>query len=357
MRRGRSVSLMITAILAVAPACDNVSWGGADVAVVPPPPRSVAAPGEASPLAEEELPEGPILYYVARSGSGATMVPVGEITGDSMMTLRAQSDPRLFADRFIAEQLRQGSEFVLFRDGVRVGTLVVQSAAAPAGDACTALPRATGSLELSPQAAGTTEFLAVSQLHAPQVPRRIEPRLETTGNMRFVAPILAERMLRSRAAQLPASWQRAMRQVKPFPVTTGQAPAFAATFLVGDTLGPGPPGPGSYSLFFLAVPSPAQVGWDTVFVDFHDYARQGKASPRVIDFLDWDRDDNVELLLQVYGVAGSWFETVGRRTDAEWHRLMSDRCDPEGAAPDPAAPGQTGTRIPVPSASPDTTTD
>lgn len=353
MRRGRAVSLLITAILAVMTACDNVNWGGGDVAIVPPPPRAVAAPGDAEPAVEETLPEGPIIHYVARTGASATMVPVGEIVGDSMLPLRAQSDPRLFADRFIAEHLRQGSEFVLFRDGVRVGTLVVQSAAAPAGDACTALPRATGSLELSPQAAGTTEFLAVSQLHAPQVPRRIEPQLETTRGMTFVAPILAERMLRSRGAPMPASWQRAMRQVKPFPVTTGQAPGFAATFLVGDTLGPGPADQG-YSLFFLAEPSPAQVGWDTVFVNYHDYARQGKAAPRVIDFLDWDRDDNVELLLQVYGVAGSWFEAVGRRADGDWHRLMTDRCEPERAAPDPAAPGQTGTRIPIPSTVADT---
>lgn len=345
-RRARPVGLLI---LAVVTACDNVSWGGSDFTVVRPPPPTAALPEDQPAGDDERLPDGPILYYVARTGEGAAMVPVGEVAGDSLRPLRARADPRRFADRFIAEHLRQGSEFVLFRDGVRVGTLVVQSASAPDGDACVALPRATGSLELSPRATTTTEFLALSQLHAPEIPRRIEPRLETTRGMTVVGPILAERMLRRRGAQLPSNWQRAMAQLKPFPTTAGQAPAFASTFLVGDTLGPGL-GTGGYSLFFLSVPSPAQVGWDTVFVSFHNYAQDGKAAPRVIDFLDWDRDDEVELLLQVYGEAGSWFEAVGRGADDEWHRILDDRCVPDDAS----SPAPTGPRIPAPSTRGDT---
>lgn len=353
IRLARASSVLI---LTTAAACDNVNWGGADFTVVPPPPRA-AAPAPESPTApvttEEVLPQGPIVYYVARSPEGGVMVPVGEVMGDSLAPLRARRDPRVYAERFIAEHMRQGSEFVLFREGVRVGTLVVQSASAPAGDACVALPRATGTLELSAAAAGSPEFLALSQLYAPQVPRRVAQSPAPTATMTFVAPILAERMIRARGASLPGNWARARAQVVPFPVTTGAEPAFASTFLVGDTLGPGLDDDG-YSLFFLAVPSAAQVGWDTVYVRLVDYPAEGKAAPRVIDYLDWNRDDQVDLLLQVYGVRGSWFEAIARGPGNRWRRIMSDRCA-VGAAPGDSIATAAGTRIPVPSARRDTT--
>lgn len=343
----RPVSLLILTIVL---GCDNVNWGGADVTVVPPPPKATM-PSASQPSDEpgdEPLPQGPVVYYVARTAEGAVMVPVGEVVGDSLRPVRARRDARLFAERFITEHMRQGSEFVLFRAGLRVGTLLVQSASAPPGDACTTQPRALGTLELSAQAAGATEFLALSQLQAPQVPRRLPEPMQPTRTMTFVAPILAERMLRRRRAQLPSNWQRAMAQVTPIPVFTGQQPGFAATFLVGDTLGPGLDDMGT-SLFFLAVPSAAQVGWDTVYVDFRNYPDDGKGAARVIDFLDWDRDDHVELLLQVYGVSESWFEAVGRGPNAPWRRVLSDRCPAEGETP------RSGSTIPVPLARPDTT--
>ena len=351
-RLARAFSVLI---LTTTAACDNVNWGGADFTIVPPPPRSAApaaeTPAEPEP-SEETLPQGPIVYYVARAPQGGIMVPVGEVRGDSLAPLRARSEPRVFADRFIAEHMRQGSEFVLFRGGVRVGTLIVQSATAPAGDACTALPRATGTLELSAAAASASEFLALSQLYAPQIPRRPAQPLTPTGTMTFVAPILAERMIRRRGASLPGNWARARAQVHPFPVTTGSEPAFASTFLVGDTLGPGLDNEG-YSLFFLAVPSAAEVGWDTVHVRFIDYATEGKAAPRVIDYLDWNRDDQVELLLQVYGTDSSWFEAVGRGGRDEWRRVLDDRCAAGAAGPDSVG-APSGSRIPVPRARPDT---
>lgn len=346
IRRARAVSVLI---LTVAAGCDNVNWGGADFSVVPPPPRATAPSSGDTTVSgqpvDEVLPQGPVVYYVARTAEGGIMVPVGEVAGDSLRPLRARRDARIFAERFIGEHMRQGSEFVLFRGGVRVGTLVVQSASAPGGDPCVALPRATGSLELSASAAGATEFLALSQLSAPQVPRRIDQGLQPTRTMTFVAPILAERMLRARRAQLPGNWQRAMAQVTPFPGVTGLEPGFAATFLVSDTLGPGLDDQG-YSLFFIATPSAAQVGWDTVYVNFADYPSDGRAARRVIDFLDWDRDDHVELLLQVYSTGDSWFEAVGRGPNAPWRRLLRDRCEGD------AAGGPS--RIPVPLASRDT---
>ena len=328
----RSAVLLMLVLLS---GCDNVSWGGADVAVVPPPPRTTASLdslGEDG-VASERMPTGPVLYHVLRDSTRATMVPVAEVSGDSLLPVRAQGDGGTYGARFIAEQMRQGAEFALFADGVRTGTFVVQSAEVPESpNPCLRRPRAHGSLEMSANAAGITEFIAIAKPHAPQVPRRIDQQLQVSRTMQVVGPILAERMIRARGASLPGNWQRAMAQLTPFPAANQQDAAYAATFLVGDTLGPGLDSDG-YSLFYIGVP--ALASFDTVYVDYRDYATTGKQAPRVIDFLDWNRDDQVDLLLQTFGVNDMWYEAVSRGNDGVWRRVFRDRCE-MAAAPAPA---------------------
>jgi hypothetical protein len=314
-------------MLVLLPACDNVSWGGTDVAVVPPPPKA-SAPSDslnAEGGIDERMPSGPVLYHVLRDSTTAMMVPVAEVSGDSLLAVRAQGDAGSYGARFIAEQMRQGAEFALFSDGVRRGTFVVQAAEVPESpNPCLRRPTARGSLELGANAAGITEFIAIAKPHAPQVPRRIDEQLQVTRTMQVVGPILAERMIRARSAPLPGNWQRAMAQVTPFPAANQQDAAFATTFVVGDTLGPGLDSDG-YSLFYVGVP--ALASFDTVYVDFRDYATTGKQAPRVVDFLDWNRDDQVDLLLQTFGVNDAWYEAVSRGADGTWRRVFRDRCE------------------------------
>ena len=319
-------------ILAAVTGCDNVNWGGAEFAVVPPPKVS-GTPQTSGEEVEERLPTGPLLYYVVNRATGATMVPVGEISGDSLLPLRARKDARVFAQRLIAEHMRQGSEFVLYRGGSRMGRLVVDSASAPAPNVCPALPRASGTMELASGTDGLGEFLAISEQHAPEIRRRTGAPLQVTRTMQVIAPILAEKMIRARGAELPGNWQRAMAQLRPIPIAGGTDAGFAATFLVGDTLGLGADNDG-YAVFYIG--TPAQFSFDTVFVQYTDYTREGKAATRIVDYLDWNRDDQPELLLQVYGIKDVWFETVGRGASGKWQRTFRDRCEQgSGAAPVP----------------------
>jgi len=317
-------------IIASLAGCDNVSWGGADVTIVPPPAKASGPPEPGVEPGIDPLPEGPILYHVEATAGGGRLSPVAEIAGDSVVPLRPSANPNFFHESFIAEHLRQGAEFVLFRGGVRAGTFVAQAAAVET-TACGPAARATGLLELSASAADVREFLALAKVQAPQIPRRTVESIEPTRTMRVLAPILADQMLRSRRAPLPGNWERALAQLRPFARAGTQDLAFTATFLIGDTLGPGLDDAGA-SLFFVGLP--ARMGFDTVFVEYRDYANGGKAAPSVVDGLDWDRDDQPELLLRVYGTSDWWFEAVGTGRDGVWRRLMRDRC----AAPAPPAP-------------------
>lgn len=334
-RAAFTFSLMLTLVSA----CDNVNWGGADVAVVPPPPKASGLPVSGEDLAEA-LPEGPILFYVVPRDNGGVMIPVAHIAGDSMKPLRANKDVELYAGRFIAAHMRRGAEFALYRNGARVGTFVVQSARPPVENACPALPSATGTLELSSGAQGVSEYLAIAKPHAPEIRRQLEFPLDPTRNMQVIAPILAEKMIRARRAELPGNWQRAMAQLKPIPMANTRDAGFATTFVVGDELRTGGDNIG-YSVFFIGEPG-AQFGYDTTFVKFTNFPADGKAAPRVVDILDWNRDGQVDLLLQVYGISDTWFEAVSKTADGKWSTVFRDRCDQPGTSPIPA-PGAVDT--------------
>jgi hypothetical protein len=306
--------------------CDNVEWGGVDMAVVRPPPT--AGPVDEEGIeAVDRLPDRPILYHVTRDGAQAMVVPVGEVDDrGGIEPIRGGADPDAFGSRFIAAFLRQGAELTLFHHGRRAGTLIVDSAFVPTGDVCRRLPWARGSLELAGTAGEATEFLAMARTQAP--PGTVMPgrTLQPERRMEVVGNILAERTLRARRAQLPA-WATARRQLQPFPIAGTQDLGFTATFLVADQLEVGGDDNG-YSLFILYTPQ-APSGYDTAYVNFTSYPVDGKAAPRVIDFLDWNRNGQVDLLLEVYGTRTSWFEAVSR-IDEEWRRTFRDQCDVPG---------------------------
>ena len=167
---------MIAVILTVASGCDNVGWGGVDVNLKPPRTKAKLAaetPGPAAFAAEEsealpELPNGPILLAGRRSGSEATLTVVGEIQGDAIGAFVSDSEVPGFRDRFTAELLAPGSEWVLFAQGVRVGRLTATSAGLNE-EYCVPRPTISGVVELVPSAIGVELLMALpAQAAAPR---------------------------------------------------------------------------------------------------------------------------------------------------------------------------------------------
>lgn len=336
--RSRLLELAAALSVTVSAACDNVQWGGAELALIPPPPKAATTPAGAVSVEGERMPQGPLLFFVTPSGTGATIVPVAEVGGDTLVPLRPTKAWQTYGSRFIADFMRRGSEFSVFRNGARVGSLVLQSATLPQTYDCTPLPVGVGTLELPQGTVAAGPMLALPKTQAPEVRNRLGPDIVPTRTMQVVGPILAERLLRARHAQLPGNWQRAMAQLSPFPLAGAVDPAFAATFVVGDTLGPGPAyGTVAYSLFMIATPQ-GNVGYDTAYVEFRDYHQGGgKSAARVLDYLDWNRDDQVELLARAYSDRQSWFEAFGKHGRG-WRRIFREQCEAPGAVPSPASP-------------------
>ncbi len=332
MARRLAVLLMVIAV----GGCDNVEWGGVDLSIVPPPDREQE---DRSAEIERALPAGPVLFYVRRDSVGATIIPVGNVAGDGLSPVTPGDDPAGFAARFTETLLAPGTQLTLFHRGQRMGTVAVDSAALPTGPVCRPLPRATGTLALADNASDVNEFLALAPADAPE--GRLAGAAEER-RMAVVADMLAGDMLRARNAPVPST-AAARRQLQPFPLTDSPDPAFAATYLVEDSLGLGGDDTGA-SLFVVFTPQ-GQTGYDTAFVAFSRYAEGGKAAPRVIDFLDWDRDQSFELLLEVFGTNVSWFRAVGLAQE-RWQEIFEDRCDPR------TAPMDTTEQEPPPQAAP-----
>ena len=100
-KRRASTLARVSALLMVigVAACDNVEWGGMDVAIVPPPPKT--APVGAAIETGDRLPRGPVLYHVTRDSLGTTMTPVGMVIDQELEPIEVGDQPEVFGERFI----------------------------------------------------------------------------------------------------------------------------------------------------------------------------------------------------------------------------------------------------------------
>lgn len=319
-------------IIILAAGCDNVSWGGLDFDVVPPPERAppvVAAESDETAPRDIVLPTDPVLFLARSDDAGARLLPLAAVGADGFASLHADDLPEGFWRRFITERMRQGSEYTLYLDGRRAGTFVLSGAEVAAETGCPAIAIGTGEAELADPVPRDGTFLALPE---GTLPPALDPapdsatRVALEARHRRLGPILAERLLRARGAGLPGNWQAALAQARAFPTPEGSR-GLVATLMVGDTLGPGLDDQG-YALFFLATPSADRsgTGLDTVYTAFADYPATGKAAPEVVDYLDWDRDGWPAFVLEVYGTVGRRFDMLVRDDEGAWARTPLLSC-------------------------------
>jgi hypothetical protein len=314
--------LAIAVILTGATGCDNVDWGGAEWRLAPPPTIAAdtlaggAAAAAGDPAGREY---GPLLLAGTRDAGRATFAVVGEVQGEGLLAIGPAPEDVERVDSLTAP----GSEWILFADGVRVGTLTVDEVGTSAGY-CPARRTVSGVVELVPPASEAERLLALpARVGAGRAYGSFAP-MEDVYDQRVATITWAVEAIPRNQATFPSEGLLAARQdIQVFQPTGAPGPAVAATFMYRDRLTIAPAGQGAYALFLLG----AQRGGEYVedFAWYRPVGEGGKGAPRFFDHLDWDGDGDSEILLEVLGAERRWFATLGRR-GSEWIRTFQDAC-------------------------------
>ncbi|WP_420125660.1 hypothetical protein [Longimicrobium sp.] len=334
----RAVRVAAPLIVTALAACDNVDWGGATVQVVTPPPpgageANVPEPGTVAGLG---LPTGRVLFHVVRNPDGtANITPVAEISGDSLRTIRKPAGvaPEAYEQRFRQAVMDVNAEFVLFRRGAEVGSMIVK-AAAPV-TAC-GVPTSTGQASTVAAAAAEREFLAFRRGLAPEVRGEFSPP-QVEGTIQRYASLIAERLVLQNGLQRPRSWPGAQRDLQALNLVMGGQSEMSATYLVGDNLGVGPADPEGYSVFYVASYE-QRAGYTPIYTEVRDYDKTGKGAPKLVDHLNWNGTGEGEMLIQVFGTRESWYQAVSR-DKGSWRKVWEGARCREPAAPTPRSIG------------------
>lgn len=318
--------LLVAVILTVASGCDNVSWGGVEMRLVPPPEAAPApVPAGDSAVAQAPLPAlptGPILLAGTRDGDRATLVVVGEVRGDALEPLPDEAGAPGFNAHFSRTLLAPGTELVLFAEGVRVGRLTVTESGTDERF-CAPRPTATGTVELVPGAAGATRLLALRDDGAVARPFGDYRPLSHDYDQRVASLALGGEGIRRAGVAFPESLLESRADIQVFRAAANQEPIIAATFLEGDRLAVAAPGMGAWSIFVLGTAGSA--GYEMAYLGFRPAGEQGKGAPRYFSHLDLNEDGSPEIVLDVFGSSSRWFATLSRRAGS-WIQGFEDPC-------------------------------
>ncbi|MDT8435610.1 MAG: hypothetical protein RRA92_02535 [Gemmatimonadota bacterium] len=241
------------AALLAAGGCE-VDWAGGSFRLENPAPEPEVPVSRASGTADAPppapLPDGPLLFSVAldRAAGSGRAVAVARLgpAGPEPLGIPDHPDDG-WAARFDSAFHPAGRTLALHAAGRRIGSLVLDGTTAFVRPGCP--PVAGGRVLLTPGGRMPARAFAFPAETSPDAPDPL-PLAEPDDRMRTFGPILAERLLREGGEARPYLAQRADLRAVAWP--GDEAPAMAATYLVGDSLGGPPPARAASSLFFLA---------------------------------------------------------------------------------------------------------
>ena len=322
--------LAIAVILTLATGCDNVAWEGLGLRLKPPASPTALSSGQSGitqDLGDEEqslgLPKRPILLSGKRTGSTAKLTAVGEVKGNSLTEIPNQGIRSETTDDFSLGLIPQGSEWVLFSEGVRVGRMIAQEVSLD-DRFCTLRPAISGIVELVSEASDVEQLIALpidvagSRSFKPYTAHR------HNYNQRVASLALASEVIPSVGAEWPSSLLDSRTDIHAFQLPGEPGQAIAATFLYQDQMITSPPGPGAYSLFVMG--DVTSGTYEISYMWYRLAESQGKGVPRYLDHIDWNGDGSEDILLEMFGSEDRWFAGLTRQ-DGRWIRSFEDSCN------------------------------
>ncbi len=318
--------LLLVGIVIATSACDNVSWGGMEIGLRSAAKDSSAATQDSAEVAEPDLPAlelGPLLYAGIRQGDQGWIFPVAELTEGGLRPLPPGPEREGVNEGILALRLHPGQGIHLFHQGVRIGTLEVEEADLVSQPYCGVRVRASGHLQLIPEASEVQRFLALDSREAAGFGFQPFENLSSTYDQRVASLNLGSRAIPLVGATWPPALLDIRRDLQVFRLPGLDDPAILATFAYRDALQVGPAPGNAYSLMVLG--EPQQRGFDLAYTWYRRVDRDGKGVPRYFSRLDWDRDGAQEILLEVLGEESRWFAAIDRGPDG-WVLTYQDPC-------------------------------
>ena len=311
--------LVVAVILTASTGCDNVEFGGFDIALKGPESATEQPTVGLGPIETVEYPKA-ILLAGLRQGAIGRFIVVGEVHSD---TLRQVPNTQLSGkEEGIAKLIVPGSEWAVFSEGVRVGRMIAQSVS-PAIGFCGARSVISGVVELVATAANAERLLAMPADVVNQ-PYEEYRELSHTYEQRVATLAIAGDAIPRYGATWPElGTLNARDHIQSFQLRNTPGQSIAATFMVGDDLDVGNPGQGAYSLFVMGHENDS--GYVESYTWYRDTAEDGKAAPRYFDHLDWNGDGLDEILLDVFGNQKRSFAALSRQGDS-WVHSYQDNC-------------------------------
>ncbi len=325
----RGVALALLVLLA---ACDNMTWGGTDLALVRPAPKNPTAEAEESDPEEvlPPLPEGPSLFLVRQTSTGARLLAVAEIT-DSV--LRAHPDEASHPGargRFVSDRMAPGSQFHVFADGRRVGRFIAAAGHAVDTTLCAPRPSVPGVLEVIPSAAGVQDFLALPDSFAGNLPHGSYDDLPSSRGDRAESRRLFAEQIPVLGARWPQNLDAARAELRLFNLSGNARPAMSSTYLFRDGLETRPGRAGGYAMLILAEPGADR--YEPRYVWYRRTDQEGKGAPTMVGQLDWNRDGQTDALLRVFGDDREWLAALSRSGASGWSLSYEDACGSAASA-------------------------
>ncbi len=320
--------LPMVGIVTAAFGCDNVSFGGMSVTLEGPPGDSLDTGSEGASSQAETGPEkieyGPLLYAGIRQGDSALVVPIAELVEGQLRPFPEGAAGTQLASQIREERMNPGRKLVLFHRGVRVGTFTFATLLEDMGVYCSPRPQAMGPMELSPSASAAERFLALGEEMGEVEPYGAFESFVPESQHRIAIQNLAGEALNELRAQWPAvALQNTRQDLKVFRPGRDDGPSVVATFLVQDEMAIGPAPDPAYSLLIIGAPMGNR--FSRVYTWYRRVADHGKGAPRFFSKMDWDRDGDEELLLEVFGAENRWWAALDREGGV-WSLVFQEPC-------------------------------